>query len=274
MILEVSAWQALLWAALTPVVFIGSIFVFKPDKADRDHPREILRRFLVIGAAALLWPSLMFVMFGKDDDRGPRAITWLGLQVSLNSYVAVLCSLAATLVLFSGPLYCLVFTDNAPTEFNIKAVQAFIAAPIYEELCFRSTLMCPLLASGYSIGTSNLLSAVIFGLSHFYHWFEGQRRRGDCVISLFQVSFSTILGLYAAYIFTATGSLYACVTVHGFCNFMGFPDLGFMNNTHPAYRFRRSVVITYLMGIGGFLVLCPLMLDSRLFDSWPSRLGA
>lgn len=271
MLLEVTPLQALAWAIATPFVFVGSIFFRKPAKADRNNPTEIKRRFLVIGVASVLWPVLMFSLFGKSDDESPGPFTWLGLQLSLNNYIACLSSFAVTLVLFIGPLYSLVFTEESDQEYDITAVRAYIVAPLYEELVFRSSLICPLLAAGYTVGSSVAMSSVIFGLAHFYHWFDGQKRKSDIINSLFQVTFTTIFGVYAGHIFTVTGSFYACVLNHSFCNFMGFPDFGFVNQTHPGYRFRISIIIAYLVGVVGFLVLCPLMLDAKLFGALHSQ---
>jgi prenyl protein peptidase len=274
MLLEVTPVQALLWAVLTPAVFVGSIFFKRPAKVDRDDLTEIKRRFVVIGVASVLWPIIMFAAFGKQAEEGPSVLTWLGLQISITNYVACLSSFAVTLVLFIGPLYSLVFTEESDTEYDLKALRAYLVAPMYEELVFRSTLICPLIASGYTAGSAVAVSSAIFGLTHFYHWFEGQKREGDMVNSLFQVTFTTIFGLYAGHIFTVTGSYYACVLNHSFCNFMGFPDFGFMESTHPGYRYRVTIIIAYLMGIAGFLVLCPLMLDAKLFESLQSTLWA
>mmetsp|Transcript_10996 Transcript_10996/g.21534 ORF Transcript_10996/g.21534 Transcript_10996/m.21534 type:complete len:278 (-) Transcript_10996:1762-2595(-) len=267
MILEVTPLQALVWAIFTPLVFVGSIFLGKPAKANRNDPSEIKRRFIVIGIASILWPMLMFGIFGKADDDTPGPATWLGLQISLENYAACLSSFAASLVLFIGPLYSLVFTEESEEEYDITAVRAFVVAPIFEELVFRATLISPLIAAGYTVGGSIAMSSVIFGLAHFYHWFDNEKGKKDIVNSLFQVAFTTIFGVYAGHIFTATGSYYACVINHSFMNFMGFPDFGFMTETHPGYRYRLSIIIAYLVGIAGFLVLCPLMLDAKLYQS-------
>ena len=42
--------------------------------------------------------------------------------------------------------------------------------------------------------------------------------------SLFQFAYTTIFGMYSAFLFIKTGHFAAPFIVHAYCNFMGFPD--------------------------------------------------
>ena len=54
--------------------------------------------------------------------------------------------------------------------------------------------------------------------------------------SLFQSTYTTIFGMYSAFLFVRTGHIAAPVVAHGFCNFMGFPDFNELLNHPPRTR--------------------------------------
>ena len=55
-------------------------------------------------------------------------------------------------------------------------------------------------------------------------------------VSVFQMHYTTLFGMYSAFLFLRTGHLAAPVVVHGFCNFMGFPDFVELWNHKPKTR--------------------------------------
>ena len=118
---------------------------------------------------------------------------------------------------------------------------------------------------------------MIFGVSHIY-------RLEDVITSnrnidlqgilpvLFQVCFTSLFGLYVGYVFVVTGSLYAVIVLHGFCNFMGLPNLKFLSKDQPAYRYKNAILFTYIAGIVMFFTLIYLMMSPEFFKSWHSEL--
>ena len=52
----------------------------------------------------------------------------------------------------------------------------------------------------------------------------------------FQSTYTTIFGMYSAFLFVRTGHIAAPVVAHGFCNFMGFPDFNELLNHPPRTR--------------------------------------
>ncbi|MCJ1381075.1 hypothetical protein MMC17_004184 [Xylographa soralifera] len=107
--------------------------------------------------------------------------------------------------------------------------------PFTEELLFRSLLL-PLAILGQpnpSLSKLNLvlLTPLYFGIAHIHHFYEFKLTHPrtpllpTLLMTLFQFSYTTIFGWYAAFVFLRTGSLWSVVLCHAFCNWMGLPRL-------------------------------------------------
>jgi prenyl protein peptidase len=100
--------------------------------------------------------------------------------------------------------------------------------------------MLPILLGYYTTSGAVIMSPFFFGIAHFHHMIERIRRGQDIqtafFISSFQFAYTTIFGMYSALLFVRTGHLASCVVVHGFCNFMGFPDLVELVHQEPKKR--------------------------------------
>jgi prenyl protein peptidase len=88
-----------------------------------------------------------------------------------------------------------------------------------------------MLVSRATITQTIFLSPVIFGLSHFHHFYEFRITNPEVPIiaavarSIFQLTYTTLFGAYATFLYVRTGSLLAVCMVHAFCNAMGLPRL-------------------------------------------------
>ena len=83
--------------------------------------------------------------------------------------------------------------------------------------------MMPILLGSYSKTGAVIMSPLFFGIAHFHHMIERIRRGQDMktafFISSFQFAYTTVFGMYSAFLFIRTGHLASCVIVHGFCEF-------------------------------------------------------
>ncbi len=276
--LSTSVPAALAWALLTPLVFIGSIYICKPARALRDEPREILRRIGVISLVCVLWSTLLYFCFSGNSREGPDFSIWLGVELGFRAYFALASCLMIILALFLGPLLTFAYSQEPEegTSFDLKAVRGYIAAPIFEELIFRSCLITVLLAAGIPGMSAVIISAFIFGIAHIHLLFEfpaGERRK-RLPAALFQCSFTGLFGAIVGGMFWKTGSLYGPIAVHSFCNLMSVPDLSFLDTRHSAYKYRKYLLTAYLVGIAGFFVLWGYLLDPVLYQSWHYSLGS
>lgn len=85
------------------------------------------------------------------------------------------------------------------------------------------------LLSKASLTTLIFGTPVIFGLAHIHHFYEFRLTHphtpavAALVRSIFQLSYTTLFGAYATFLYLRTGSLLAVILVHAFCNWMGLP---------------------------------------------------
>jgi len=119
--------------------------------------------------------------------------------------------------------------------------------------------------------TSVLFSPTLFGIAHFHHMIERIRTNGlpvkdAFVISLFQFAYTTVFGIYSAYLFVRTGHLAACVLVHAFCNYMGFPDFGEVLS-HQSLTKRLTLAGAYVGGLVAFCFLLNPMTEPSLYSN-------
>jgi prenyl protein peptidase len=70
---------------------------------------------------------------------------------------------------------------------------------------------------------------MIFGLAHFHHLYEFRITHPDVPLvpailrTLLQLTYTTLFGGYATFLYLRTGSLLSVILVHSFCNWMGLP---------------------------------------------------
>ncbi|KAG5916659.1 hypothetical protein E4U42_007561 [Claviceps africana] len=151
-------------------------------------------------------------------------------------------ALLLTCLLFLGPLYEHLLIEgtwrswaslDAPREvWSDWAVwRNMVAGPVTEECLFRSSAVPLLLMAGCSARTIILFSPLVFGLAHLHHFYEFRVTHPQTPLavavarSVLQLSYTTLFGAYATFLFLRTGSLLAVVVVHTFCNSMGLPRL-------------------------------------------------
>ena len=229
---------------------------------------------------AVLWPSLLFALFGLDEKQDTNAFAWLGLSFSLNAYLSFLTSCSLVLVLYCGPLFQLVFLEDVMTDCDLKTLKDFIVLPICQEIVMRGALVAALLGSGFNPNAAIAISACASALLALDELTDmklvkkektGELLRGLLVNCVFQ----GLVGAFAARLLVATGSLCGPITAQCFLSFMGPPDLGFlMNPAHYAFKARSFVSAVYLVGLVGFYFLFPLMIDPTLFEPFHYSLSA
>ena len=81
----------------------------------------------------------------------------------------------------------------------------------------------------------------------------------------FQFTYTTLFGIYAAFLFVRTGHIIAPCIAHSYCNFIGFPDFGEIMH-------RRGYQRIVLIGayVSGLLAWCSLLMpltNPNLYDN-------
>lgn len=271
---------ALLAASSLAFIYVGSLYIWKRD-GDNDHrdsPHTIRRRFLSAFCTVCISP-LVVKAFGS-----PELLAQWPLATILGARTAGLASalfwpLLLTVVLFSGPLVVMFSSDNSLLRLRSKLYnwqyyltnlifwRNYIVAPFTEEFTFRACML-PILLGRYSTKNVVLFSPMLFGIAHFHHMIErvrsGQSLQSAFLISSFQFTYTTIFGVYSAHLYVQTGHLAACVVVHAFCNFMGFPDFGeVLHQPQTSRRLAYSAV--YVMGLVAFCFLLTPLTDPTIY---------
>jgi prenyl protein peptidase len=68
-----------------------------------------------------------------------------------------------------------------------------------------------------------------FGIAHLHHLYEFRITHPQTPLllavarSLFQFTYTSLFGFFAAFVFLRTGNLYSVILAHSFCNWMGLP---------------------------------------------------
>lgn len=106
-----------------------------------------------------------------------------------------------------------------------------IQAPITEEVAFRSIIVTLHLLAGISPTRIVFVSPLYFGIAHVHHFYEFKLTNpyvplGPALFrTIFQFTYTTVFGWYAAFLYLRTGSIFAVFLAHSFCNCCGLPRL-------------------------------------------------
>eukprot|EP00804_Cyclotella_cryptica_P007682 CCRYP_001316-RA/>CCRYP_001316-RA protein AED:0.45 eAED:0.46 QI:0/-1/0/1/-1/0/1/0/140 len=125
-------------------------------------------------------------------------------------------------------------------------------------------MLPPLLSSGFSPSNASWIAPLFFGVAHLHHFYiqRNSREWNSLVMGLaLQWGYTTLFGAYASLVFIRTGSLWAVVVIHSFCNYMGLPQLQFLNSRSVLYEYRWIIGAAYSIGI----VLFVVGFDSKVF---------
>lgn len=94
---------------------------------------------------------------------------------------------------------------------------------------------------------------------------SGIDKKTAIIISSFQFVYTTIFGIYSAYLFVRTGHFMAPFIAHAFCNHMGFPDIQELI-AQPDTK-RKIFYMLYIAGFVFFLLLAPVLSNPALYGN-------
>jgi len=104
-----------------------------------------------------------------------------------------------------------------------------VAGPVTEELMFRSLIIPLHLLANMDRTRIVFITPLYFGIAHVHHFYEFVLSHPESPIaaallrSLVQFTYTSLFGFFAAFVFLRTGSLYAAIAAHSFCNWAGLP---------------------------------------------------
>ncbi|XP_037302268.1 CAAX prenyl protease 2-like [Manduca sexta] len=260
------------------VTYVASLYIWKSTYS-RDHPTTIKRRFFSVTCMMIVAPFISQYFWTEETLRKGDLWEHMGLKYS-GIIQATLLPLFITAVLFLGPLTMQFLSGTlkiyaepmywVASWQDLVWVRNHVMAPLSEEWVFRSC-MVPLLLQCLEPSTAVFIGPMLFGIAHFHHMFEqiksGQGVKTALLISSFQFMYTSMFGVYSAYLFVRTGHFMAPLIAHMFCNHMGFPNFGEIPQFPPTQRL--IIICNFLIG---FALWCILLVPATNPDIYYNRL--
>ncbi|KAI8611093.1 hypothetical protein BC830DRAFT_1142811 [Chytriomyces sp. MP71] len=285
------------------LVYVASVHVatrlgassLRSRSDSRSDPAVIKRRVAGVALA-----TLFSVAAASLATRTHPADLILGAHASLSKVaISALVGAAVPSILFFGHLVRCILQGlpvcEVCQEDTILIVRALIAAPISEEICFRSC-MVPLFKAGGFTDTATIFTLpLVFGLAHLHHIYDSFRERAGPKVnfahlflslfgiqkrfgsdhaalanqsailtqillqSIFQFAYTTVFGWIATWLLIRTGGgAIAPIVAHTLCNGFGFPDLSCFAE-FGRDRKQNIIGISYFIGLSGFFALLTFM---------------
>ncbi|CAH1162927.1 unnamed protein product [Phaedon cochleariae] len=263
---------------LLSVTYLASLHVWN-SRFNRDHPSTIKKRF--ISAFTMLFVSPCFLYIGLDDETVEKAafLEIMGLRYQ-GLGQAIFVPLFLTMILFLGPismelcngfskLYAKRKEENQQHTNKLIWIRNHLVAPLSEEFTYRSCML-PVLLQSFTPTATVLSSPLFFGVAHFHHMWERIHHMGMSFdsalkISCFQFTYTTMFGMYSAYLFYRTGHFVSIFIVHAFCNHMGFPDIAEICTYKP--RKRITIVSLFVLGFVSWCFLLVPLTEPRRYHN-------
>ncbi|ORY31997.1 hypothetical protein BCR39DRAFT_525125 [Naematelia encephala] len=254
-----------------------------PEPGSRDHPDTIRTRMKAVGLATVgslggVWWTVRRVGGLGLIETAKCTASLLGLStgpIFRLGKVQLCLSFLLAPALFLGPLYAryldsrLSFQHPSPAgllgrikrwwaEFGPVEIRNYVVGPLTEELVFRSSIISACILAHLSPSSLVFGTPLWFGIAHFHHAYEAWKRGGRTTevliqavaTSLFQLTYTTLFGWFASYLFIRTGSVLPPLASHIFCNFMGIYLPQQATARHP--RYSTAIWAAYLGGIASF----------------------
>ncbi|KAJ8613109.1 hypothetical protein CTAYLR_004785 [Chrysophaeum taylorii] len=247
--------QAIAWSLAMSSSFVGSLYLvpLRWRRLHRDEPAHVRARFVAVAAAtsASLWAFAVVTRSGECFGGLARALgasdssqcCVKSQQVAAGPFEvakATIASLALTASLYLGQIAA---SATVALRFGIGprrvrwpstvAVRNLLVGPVSEEIVFRACMVPLLLEAGFSLPRAVFVSPLFFGVAHLHHLKRHiVEDRMSVAVALahtaLQFAYTTLFGIFTAFLFVRTAHLAAAVASHVFCNYAGLPDLGFL----------------------------------------------
>lgn len=101
--------------------------------------------------------------------------------------------------------------------------------PVSEELIWRALIIPLHVLAQFSGKQIIFLTPLYFGIAHIHHLYEFRLTHRQTPLlfavlrSLFQFTYTSLFGFFAAFVFVRTGNVFSAILAHSFCNWMGLP---------------------------------------------------
>lgn len=252
------------------ILFVFSLYVVDLG-LPRNHPRTVRRRIYATGTVCGVGPWMIYLLLYHSEQLTLQTflsllgIRWTGLLT------AALCPCVLVLLLYTGSLVQLVLEGESWRNISFKRkdliLRDYFIAPFAEELIFRACMLT-VLSSTFGKYWAVSVSPLFFGLAHLHHLMEWFRAKNGtsfsqaCCTVLLQVAYTSIFGLFAAFVFVRTRHLPGIVLAHSLCNVMGLPPIEDAVQ-HPK---KYYIMTSYVVGIVLFVFLLFPLTEPSLYS--------
>lgn len=267
------------------------------QRLDRDHPLIIKQRIKGIVLTSVLVTLYLWVVFSisgaipSDQPTSRRVhnfLQLLGLTVPAYGLVQwlhhIFTPLALVVILFLGPLVMMLIDSELPFQSRFYwrnqlqnlcewvGIRNYIVGPIAEEYIFRACMVSITATSGASPKAMIFGLPLVFGIAHLHHGYESFVKKGrtrqaaiqSAIIALVQLTYTSLFGWFATFLFLRTSSLLAPCLCHSFCNLMGFPDV---SNIQYYGRWKIWIYVAFVLGIALFAGMLAPLTSPSLYGS-------
>jgi len=271
-----AVYEGVIACFILAVAFVGSLYL-APTNKPRDDPETIRWRMLLTGIVTILSPFYLLLWADRETtEQGAQLHHLLGIKT--NGIVsAIIIPLVLTTVLYGGVIIhnLMAYTGQKSFVMYFNAYRAnfrpeiclrnIFVAPFVEEFVFRACML-PMLTTCMGIKIGVLVCPLFFGVAHLHHLVEWYRWRQQpllhaILVTSVQFCYTSLFGLYSAFLFIRIGHLASPVVSHMFCNYMGLPDIEALTKSQNS----KLLWTLYVCGLLGFIILLVPLTDPSLY---------
>lgn len=215
----------------------------------RDAPTVIRARIRAVGLTCAACTLVTVYLLAVEGHKSPEEVLRL-LGIWPINPIDVLRVLGLAMVLFACSLYEDIIVNSAWREWSLTTFKEatfdswigyrnLVIAPASEEWVFRALAIPLFLLAKTSPTRIVFTTPLVFGLAHLHHLAEFLQARTQVgrrtpppqawiqgiLRSMFQFTYTSLFGFFAAFVFLRTGNVWAAIATHSFCNHMGVPRL-------------------------------------------------
>ncbi|KAL4463695.1 hypothetical protein ABPG72_009045 [Tetrahymena utriculariae] len=239
----------------------------KEDQFVRNQHKMQLRILLVTSACILLsWHNYTYKC------KNQTLTECFNFPIGYQAFKSTLHAMILNFTVFVGPFYQdymsskikIKFKDMEFNRFRWDEFKRLVMGPVIEEWVFRN-LINNLINKDFN---NNMIfvfvSGVIYALVHLHNYkrFKKRLEPQKAVLAIvIQVIVTFIFGAYMAFLFTKIQAIGSCFIIHGYCKFMGIPNVVELFRLKQDDPITKKILLFYAGGIAGFIIECALLIE-------------
>jgi hypothetical protein len=218
---------------------------------------------------ATIWPVVSVIIHETEQGEEYRIWEWLGLELTITNYAAVIAASGVTVVGMGGPLIHLsIRREDSPVLY-----MRVLISSILDNLLLRSCIFSSMLLAGMHSSSCIYITALCETALKLKVLLFGRLKSQE---ALFMVSsngvFLLIQSCYLSYIYLITHCLYASICCQFILSMIGVPDLECLNSK-SLKKYRGMICLAYLLGGICFVIIMPKILNPEVFKPWPYEIS-